>query len=55
MNWSESVWFWLAHKLPRRLVYFAAIRLGAEVTTGRWGNTVVPELRFMDAIKRWHT
>ena len=46
-------WRWLAWKLPRPLVYFAAIRLGAAATTGKHGHTVVPEMRFMDAIGRW--
>jgi len=49
----DKFWFWIAYKLPRKLVYFAVIRLGAEVTTGEWSNTVVPELSLMDAISRW--
>jgi len=44
----------IARRLPRWLVYWAAIRLGAEATSGRYGSTVVPELTFMDALKRWH-
>lgn len=43
----------IAWRLPRWLVYWATIRLGAEATTGRYGDTVVPELRFMEALKRW--
>ena len=46
-------WRWLADRLPRQLVYFAAIRLGAAATTGQYKTTVVPELTFMDAIERW--
>lgn len=49
----EAFWWWLAYRVPRPLVYFAAIRLGAEGTTGKWGNTVVPEARFVDLIGRW--
>jgi len=44
---------WLAWKLPRDLVYFSAIRLAANATTGSHSNQIVPELRFMDAVKRW--
>lgn len=45
---QELVW-----RLPRRIVYWCAIRVGAEATTGQYGNTVVPELKYMDALKRW--
>jgi hypothetical protein len=41
------------HVLPRRLVYWCAIRLGAHATTGPHGNTVVPELTFIEALQRW--
>jgi hypothetical protein len=44
---------WIAYRLPRSVVYWAMIRAGAEVTTGKYGNTLVPELTFMDALKRY--
>ncbi len=44
---------WIAWKLPKKVVYFAAIRLIAFATTGEYGSTVVPELGAMDAIRRW--
>lgn len=50
---KERVWIWIAGLLPRPLVYWASIRLGACVTTGKYGSTVVPELGFMEALKRW--
>lgn len=49
----EKFMFWFTWKLPKRLVYFCAIRVGAHATTGNYSNTVVPELTLMDAIKRW--
>lgn len=49
----DRFWIWLAWRLPRRLVYFAAIRFGAHATTGEHGNTVVPDLTYMDALERW--
>jgi hypothetical protein len=40
-------------RLPKTIVYWAAIRLGAHATTGKYGSQNVPELHFMDALKRW--
>ena len=50
---KDKFYQWLSFKLPRRLVYFCAIRLGAETTTGKFSNTIVPEVTFMTALKRW--
>ena len=50
---SDKIWRKLADLLPRNLVYFAAIRLGAFATCGKYGNQIVPELLFMDALSRW--
>ncbi len=45
---------WMCRRvMPKSLIYFAANQLGAEVTTGKYGTTVVPELKFMDALKRF--
>lgn len=41
--------------LPRRVVMWAFIRVGAHATTGHYANTVVPELSMMDALGRWPT
>ena len=49
----ERIAIRLAWLLPKRLVYWCAIRVGAHATTGEHGSTVVPELTFMDALKRW--
>jgi hypothetical protein len=43
----------IAWWLPRRLVYWAAIRLGAHATQGQYSDQVVPDLNFMEALKRW--
>lgn len=53
---GDHVWRWqmaIANRLPKWLVYWATIRLGAHATTGQYGNQVVPDLRFMDALDRW--
>lgn len=49
----EKFWLKLAWLMPRKLVYWCAIRLGANATQGEYSNQIVPELNFMDAIKRW--
>jgi hypothetical protein len=43
----------LAWLLPRWVAYWAAIRVGAHATQGKWGSTEVPALPFMEALKRW--
>ena len=52
---TEKIIRAIAWRLPRRLVYWAALRLMAHATQGRYGNTVVPELTAMDALERWRT
>ena len=52
-NAREKFWLWLAFRLPKQLVWHAAIRLMAVASSGKWGATVVPELGGMDAIGRW--
>jgi len=44
---------WIAHMMPRWLVYFCANRLIAHATTGQYSSTIVPELTAMEALKRW--
>jgi hypothetical protein len=43
----------IAWALPRRVVYWCAIRLGCNATQGPYGDQVVPDLLMMDALKRW--
>jgi hypothetical protein len=43
----------LAWLLPRRLVMWCAVRVGAHATTGPYGNQIVSDLTFMDALGRW--
>jgi len=46
---------WVSQRLPKRLVYWCAIRLFVHATTGEYSNQVVPDLNAMDALKRWET
>jgi len=50
---AEKFWIWLSWKMPRKLAYWCAIRVGAHATTGKYGDTVVPGLSMMDMFKRW--
>jgi hypothetical protein len=50
---KEKVIMWIAWRLPRRVVMWSYIRVGAHATQGEYGNTIVTELSMMDALKRW--
>ena len=43
----------IVNHLPKSIIYRSTIRLGVNATTGKWSNQIVPELTFMDALKRW--
>jgi hypothetical protein len=43
----------IAWTLPRRLVMWCYVRVGAHATTGEYSKTVVPELSMLDALGRW--
>jgi len=45
----------VAWRLPRYLVYWAAIRLGAHATVGTYGETEPDAMSFMEALRRWET
>ena len=53
MKVPETFWIWLAWRLPRHLVYWAAIRLGCNATQDEWANESPTDLRMVDALKRW--
>ena len=52
---KEKLAFWVAWRMPRWLVYFCAVRLMSHATTGKYSNTIVPELGIIDALERWDT
>lgn len=49
----EKITVTIAWWLPRRLVYWCAIRVGAHATRGPYSHEEVPSLKFIDALKRW--
>jgi len=50
----EKICIWIAWRLPKQIVYWCAIRVGANATQGKYSNQVVPDLAMMDALKRWN-
>lgn len=51
---TDKLLCWIAkHLVPRRLAYWCAIRVGAFATQGPYSSQIVPELTFMDALKRF--
>lgn len=51
----EKFWMFVAWRMPKTLVMWCAVRVGAHATQGEYGDQVVPELKFMDGLKRWET
>ena len=49
----NKVWTWIAWRLPKKLVYWATIRLISHATVGEYSNQVVPDLNAIDALNRW--
>ena len=49
----SKLWMWLAWKLPRGLVYWCGVRIGAHATTGKWSHEITPNLGWSDAMERW--
>ena len=50
---KEKWYMWLAWKMPRTLVMWAAIRLIAHATQGEYSTTSYGDLSAMDALDRW--
>jgi hypothetical protein len=50
---SEKFYLWFVWKLPKSIILWSTIRLVANATTGKYENTIVPELTAMEALKRW--
>lgn len=51
-KWRDKIMIKIVWALPRRLVYWCAIRVMATATTGEYSSTIVPELTGMEALKR---
>ena len=49
----EKILIWITWRLPKSLVMWCGFRIGAYATQGKYDTQIVPELGFMDAMKRW--
>ena len=52
-NLIDTFWMKLAWLMPKRLIYWCAIRLAANATQGNYSSQVVPELTVIEALGRW--
>ena len=50
----SDFWIRMASLLPPKLVSGCAMRMIVSATTGKYENTVVPELTAIEACKRWN-
>ncbi len=48
-----NFWYWIVKRIPKRIKYFCFMHIMAYATTGKYGDTIVPELSGMDAIDRY--
>ena len=46
-------WYWVVSKLPKKVIYFSFLHVMVHASTGKYSDTIVPELTGMDAIKRY--
>lgn len=52
-EYKEKLVMFVAWRLPKSLVYWCAIRVGANATQGEFGNESPTDLNFVTALKRW--
>lgn len=49
----EKFWQWLAWKLPRRLAYWACVRVMIFASSGKYGNQNPMTVSVSDIMSRW--
>jgi len=54
-RWRERFVRWIVWHLPKYLVMWCYVRVGAYATGGEYGDTEVSALSMMDALKRWES
>jgi len=49
-----NFWYWFVKWfVPKKVIYFSFMTVMCHATTGKYGNTIVPELTGMEAIERY--
>ena len=51
---KEKLQMAIVWRLPKWLIMWAAIRLFANATTGKYSGQIVTELTAIEALKRWN-
>lgn len=49
----DKFWRWVSYRLPRRLAYFAVIRVWAYATTGKFANLEAPSVTTPQMLDAW--
>lgn len=49
----DFIYRFIVDIIPKKLVYYATIRLIAHGTSGKYGHTNVSSVRAMTVLKRW--
>jgi len=49
----DRFWMWLAWRLPKRLVYQCANRVGAHTSTGKLAHKPYPNITFFEVMETW--
>ena len=50
---EDKLWGWVAWHLPRKLVYWASIRLMVYATGGQYSYREIPGITIFQALKSW--
>lgn len=50
---KDKFYSFLAMKLPKRLVYWCCIVVGAYATTGKYGDGNIDKIRYLTVIERY--
>ncbi len=54
-KWRDKAIQFIVWKLPKRLVYWCAIRVVADATIGKYRETDAARIPAMEALKRWES
>ncbi len=54
-KWRDKALQFIVRRLPHRLLYFCAVRVIAEGTTGKYSKTEVTTFPAMEALRRWES
>lgn len=50
---ADFLW-WVACRVPRKIAYLCAIRVGVHATTGPWSKCEAPTVTIAEMLKRWN-